>query len=461
MPRPPFRDRADAGVALARTVAPVLARRDVVVLGLARGGVAVARPVADALGAPLDVIVARKLGVPGVEEVAIGAVAEGSARVFGDDVAWLLGAPPEVVARIAERERREVARRVRAYRDGRPLPEVRGRTVVLVDDGLATGATLRAAAHALRARRPPPARLVAAVPVTSAAGAHDVADAVDGVIAVVTVESLGTVSAWYDDFVPLGDDDVRRLLGREPFAPCAPRAPDDAPAEHTVAIPTPGGPVAADLGVPDEACGLVVLAHGGGSSRNGYRNRYLAGRLRLAGFATLRVDLLTAEEQAADRACASLRFDVARLARRLGAACAWSAREGLPGADHVGLVGASTGAAAALVTAARRPASVAAVVSRGGRVDLAGDALALVRAPALLVVGGADGDTLRRNRAAVRRLAGPARLAVVRGAGHAFEEPGALGAAAEHAVRWLDRHAAARPADRTRGWWRRLVSSGR
>ncbi|MGH7607041.1 MAG: dienelactone hydrolase family protein, partial [Gemmatimonadales bacterium] len=166
---------------------------------------------------------------------------------------------------------------------------------------------------------------------------------------------------------------------------------------------------------------------------------YLGGRLRMAGFASLRPDLLTENERLADAGSAGIRFDVTRIARRLIAATEWAARERVPGGRRIILLGASTGAAAALVAAAELPALVSGVAARGGRVDLAGGALAKVVAPVLLVVGSADGDTLLWNRQAMSSLPRGARLAVVPGAGHTFEEPGALGAVGEHVVRWLAR----------------------
>ncbi|AHG88542.1 phosphoribosyltransferase [Gemmatirosa kalamazoonensis] len=451
-----FRDRTHAGRALAESLGAYAGRDDVLVLGMARGGVPVARVVADALGVPLDVAVARKLGVPGIEEVALGAIAEGDTwRPVCDDVAWFIGVPTHVVACVAARERAELARRARLYRGGHAAPDVRGRTVVLVDDGLATGSTLRAAVRALRAATP--ARLVAAVPAADATRARALATEVDDLVAVHRVEAFRAVSDWYDAFPDVSDAEVLALLGRVPDGASV-VAPSGASGATRIAVD--GGAIEADVEAPAGARGLVVLAHGGGSSRGSYRNRYVAGRLRLAGFATARVDLLTAEEQAADAATAAERFDVARLARRLVAVCDWAAHEGLPGAHRVALVGASTGAAAALVAATERTACVSAVVSRGGRVDLAGEALWRVCAPTLLLVGGADEPTLRCNGDALPALPRGSCLTVVPGAGHTFEEPGALGAAAEHAVVWLERHALDRGPIR-RAWARMRSDSQR
>jgi dienelactone hydrolase len=181
----------------------------------------------------------------------------------------------------------------------------------------------------------------------------------------------------------------------------------------------------------------VVLTNGDGGSRHSYRNRYLAGRLRLAGYATLRVDLLTAEERRAGREMA-MACDLPRITERLTSACEWVARARVRGAHRTILIGASTGAAAALATAARRPAHVHAVVARAGRVELAADVLPHVLAPVLLIVGATDRDAIRRNGEAMRELPRGALLIRIPRASHAFTEPGALGAVAEQTVRWLD-----------------------
>jgi putative phosphoribosyl transferase len=195
-----------------------------------------------------------------------------------------------------------------------------------------------------------------------------------------------------------------------------------------------------DLVVPAGAAGVVLFAHGSGSSRHSPRNRLVAGALRRVGLATLLLDLLTPAEEERDRVTAELRFNVALLAERLIAATdlllAEPATAGLP----LGLFGASTGAGAALIAAAERPETVAAVVSRGGRPDLAGEHLGRVRAPTLLIVGGRDQLVLELNRQAQARLAAPSRLEVVPGATHLFEEPGALEQVARLAAAWFTEH---------------------
>jgi dienelactone hydrolase len=194
-----------------------------------------------------------------------------------------------------------------------------------------------------------------------------------------------------------------------------------------------------DLALPDEARGIVVFAHGSGSSRLSPRNKAVANGLTRAGFGTLLFDLLTLEEERTDARDAALRFDIALLSRRLTGAIGWLDEQAVTRGVPLGLFGASTGAAAALATAARRPGQVRAVVSRGGRPDLAGEALSQVRGPVLLIVGEQDTRVLELNEAARRDLPS-SELAVVEGAGHLFEEPGALDQVTALAADWFTRH---------------------
>ena len=208
-----FLDRADAGRQLAEKLTGFGGRSDVVVLGLPRGGLPVAFEVARELGAPLDVFLVRKLGVPGHPELAMGAIAEGGVEVLNDELIRDLGIPQKMVQEVAVRERMELDRRDTLYRGGRPLPAVRGHIVILVDDGLATGSTMQAAATALR--RLEPARIVVAVPV----GAHDTCDRLgqfaDEVVCLIAPEQFQAVGLWYDEFAQTTDDEVKRLLGRD------------------------------------------------------------------------------------------------------------------------------------------------------------------------------------------------------------------------------------------------------
>jgi putative phosphoribosyl transferase len=210
--------------------------------------------------------------------------------------------------------------------------------------------------------------------------------------------------------------------------------------EAAIEIPADGVLLEGDLIKPPDARGLVVFAHGSGSGRFSPRNRAVSQMLVEAGLATLLMDLLTAAEEAVDLRTRRLRFDIPLLGRRVIAAVDWLADDATTKKLAVGCFGASTGAAAALIAAAERPDRVLAVVSRGGRPDLAGDALRRVTAPTLLIVGGNDYEVLRLNRQALQALPGKARLEVVPGATHLFEEPGALARVAELARDWFVRH---------------------
>ncbi len=209
-----FRNRQEAGRLLAEQLTAYANRPDVLVLALPRGGVPVGYEVARALHAPLDVFVVRKLGVPGYEELAMGAVATGGVRVLNEEIVQRLGIPEYVIDAAVAREQQEVARRERLYRGGRPPPEVRGRTVILVDDGLATGATMRAAVMALRQLQP--ARIVVAVPTASSETCSELKAEVDKVICAMTPEPFLAVGHWYEDFSQTTDEEVRDLLARRP-----------------------------------------------------------------------------------------------------------------------------------------------------------------------------------------------------------------------------------------------------
>jgi putative phosphoribosyl transferase len=210
--------------------------------------------------------------------------------------------------------------------------------------------------------------------------------------------------------------------------------------EHSLKIPVTGVELQADVAVPDQARGVVVFAHGSGSSRHSPRNQYVAGELNAAGFGTVLADLLTAEEERADDRTGEYRFDIERLAVRTTALTDWAGEHELTAGLPIGLFGASTGAAAALIAAAARPESVATVVSRGGRPDLAGEWRHLVRQPVLLVVGELDGEVRKLNEQAQAAIGGNARLVVVPDATHLFEESGTLEQVAEYAEAWFTEH---------------------
>ncbi len=415
-----FRDRVDAGRRLAGHLRH-LSAEDPVVVGLPRGGVPVAAEIAAELDAPLDIVLVRKIGAPHREELAVGAIGEDGVTVRNEAVLAELGLTWAGLGAQVERERSEIERRAVTLRPG-PRPSLRDRTVILVDDGIATGATVVAAIRVTR--RLGARRIVLAVPVAPADTVARLREIADEVVCGMAPRRFLAVGQWYEDFRQVSDDEVRELLAR---------STPDGPVREPVVV---GGHLPGELAVPARPAGVVVFAHGSGSGRNSPRNRAVAGSLYAAGFGTLLVDLLDAAE-AGDRAKV---FDIDLLATRLRAAVALVRDDprlaGLP----IGLFGASTGAAAALRAAAAPDVKVSAVVSRGGRPDLAGDALPAVDAPTLLVVGGRDEQVLALNAAARERMRARTELAVVPGATHLFEEPGALEKVAQLAARWFTEH---------------------
>ncbi|MFE4212145.1 phosphoribosyltransferase family protein [Streptomyces sp. NPDC056844] len=416
-----FTDRTDAGRQLAEALRH-LERRDPVVLGLPRGGIPVAYEVARALGAPLDVVVVRKLGVPYRPELGFGAIGEGGARVISDEIVRHAGVREKDLEAVERAEEAELLRRAQTYREGRPRLPLKGRAVVVVDDGVATGATARAACQVVQAQGA--SHVVLAVPVASPDVAARLREDVDEVVCLSTPHLFSAVGEWYRDFSQTSDEEVVSLLARA--------STGTATAEE-VEVDAGGVPLAGDLVLPGDAGAVVVFAHGSGSSRLSPRNRAVAGVLNRAGLGTLLFDLLTPGEEVY-RANV---FDIGLLAGRLADTTAWLRhRVPLP----VGSFGASTGAAAALRAAAATDSGVGAVVSRGGRPDLAGADLSGVRAPTLLIVGGADTTVIGLNRQAQAALYCENRLEIVPGATHLFEEPGALDRVAELARDWFTTH---------------------
>jgi predicted phosphoribosyltransferase len=212
-----FVNREDAGRRLAQELTQYAGRDDVVVLGLPRGGAPVALEVAKALDAPMDVFVVRKLGVPGREEFAMGAIATGGVQVMNEDVVRMLNLPERSIENVAEREFKELVRREKSYREGRGPLTVRGRVVIVVDDGLATGATMRAAVEALR--RLGPEKIIAAAPVAAPDTARSIQELADGMVTVHTPEFFEAVGAWYRDFSQTSDEEVRECLREAPETP--------------------------------------------------------------------------------------------------------------------------------------------------------------------------------------------------------------------------------------------------
>ncbi len=428
-----FRDRHEAGLLLAERLRHQPRHRGQgrpLVLALPRGGLPVAAPVAEALGADLDVLVVRKVGVPGNPEYAMGAVGEDGVVVIDHAVRERLFLTEEEIRLATRRARDEVARRVHTYRPDARAIRLAGRDVVLVDDGLATGATAAAAVRV--ARQMGAGRITLAVPVGSREAVARLRSIVDDVFCLEVPEPFWAVGEHYEAFDQLDDAEVVSILDQHRRS----TMPDEAArVDHDVRIPIDGTSLSAHLTVPQGASGVIVFAHGAGSGQHSPRNVTVASILQAAGLGTVLVDLVTDTETRS-----GMDPGVGELARRVVAISSWLA--GLPETRALprGYLGSSSGAAVALAAAADEPTLVDAVVSRGGRPDLAAESLPRVQAPTLLIVGGLDQTVIDVNRRAERLLTCPHLLEVVRGATHLFEEEGTLTQAAAMARAWFLHH---------------------
>ncbi|HEX3958301.1 MAG TPA: phosphoribosyltransferase family protein [Trebonia sp.] len=438
-----FANREDAGRRLAARLEH-LRGEPAVVLGLPRGGVPVAFEVARALGAPLDVVMVRKLGVPSQPELAMGAVGEGGVRIINRRIVREAQVAENELTAVQAREQATVEARAARYRASWPRQPLEGRVAVVVDDGIATGSTARAACQVARAHGA--ARVVLAVPLAPPGWQERIGADADELICVSTPREFFAIGEFYASFPQVPDDDVIACLRRAAPAQVTAHAP--APRVAGDADPTaPGEEVTPEAGtirlagwlkVPQDASEIVVFAHGSGSSRHSLRNQYVASVLNDAGLGTLLFDLLTREEEL-NRANV---FNIGLLAGRLAGVVSWLRAQPRAADAAIGYFGASTGAAAALWAAAEPGAGIAAVVCRGGRPDLARPRLAAVTAPTLLIVGGHDHVVLDLNRRAQAELRCENDLTVVPGATHLFEEPGTLDTAAELARGWFKSHLA-------------------
>lgn len=431
-----FADRVDAGRQLAARLSPMALDRPVV-YALPRGGVPVAVEIARALRAPLDLILVRKIGAPGAPEVALGAIVDGAnpQTVINEEVRRRSGADDVFLERARARELAELERRRARYLGERPQVDPTGHTAIIVDDGLATGATMKAAMLAMQRRGA--ARICVAVPVAPADALKAIGEQADLVVCLQTPDDFTGVGGFYDDFHQLTDEETIGLLRQGWGESLATPARSQAGTERRQVLVPPLGLVG-DLCVPAGPRGIVLFAHGSGSSRFSPRNVAVADTLNAHGFATLLLDLLTPGE-AQDRRNV---FDIPLLADRVIEATLYISGEPDVADLPLGLFGASTGAAAALLAAAELRGRISAVVSRGGRPDLAGSRLPEVVAPTLLIVGGEDRHVLELNRQALAALRCEKLLKIVPRAGHVFEEPGALEAVTELATDWFQHYLA-------------------
>ena len=456
-----FANRTDAGRRLAERLREFRAERPIV-LGIARGGVVLAAEVARGLDAPLEVLVVRKIGHPANPEYGMGAVTESGEVLLDEERMALSGISREDLVPTILEERAEIDRRIHLYRGGRPAPDLAGRTVLVVDDGIATGGTVRAALRDLARRHP--RRLVLAIAVAPPESVDAIRAEGFEVVCLHAPAGFGAVGEFFRDFDPVPDGEVISLLeeGRRrdtgvPADALAPRAPPERdqphhrarpsrteerpPAPQSITIPLPsGGSLQAELAIPLNAHGLVVFAHGSGSGRLSPRNRHVAERLAKAGVASLLLDLLTEPEAEEDALTRRYRFDIPRLTDRILLALDWCATQSETRRFPLGVYGASTGGAVALIAASARPNLVRALVLRGARSDLAGPAISRVHAPTLLLVGALDPEIREINEETLRELRGEKALKVIPGASHLFEEPGALDRVAAATVDWFARH---------------------
>lgn len=441
-----FINRADAGRQLATKLMKYSNKPNTIVLGIPRGGVVVAYQIAKTLHLPLDIFLSHKLSVPGHEELAFGAVAAGDGLFLDATIIRAVKIAPEEIDRIAQETRLMLDRRALAYRGGRTELALQGQTVILVDDGIATGASIFAAVHALREASI--AKLVVGVPVVPHSTCKWLEAEVDELALVSAPIDFYAVGQFYENFDQTPDSEVIELLSRNsaevPVASASHPIVEISESDVMVkqlAIPMNGQSLLGTLSVPAHAHGIVLFAHGSGSSRHSPRNLEVSWAFQRRGLATLLFDLLTPQEEEVDRYTKQYRFDIPLLAERLALTTRWvrsrpEARD-LP----IAYFGASTGAAAALVAAARSPREALAVVSRGGRPDLAAGDLARVKAATLLIVGERDREVLDLNRRALPHLrAAERRLDVIPGATHLFEEPGAMEQVAQLAGTWFLQH---------------------
>lgn len=439
-----FKNRSEAGQLLAAKLQAYANNPDVLVLALPRGGVPVAFEIAQSLQAALDVFLVRKLGVPGHEELAMGAISSGGDRVLNREIIEALQLSEAVVERVTQREQQEMSRRESAYRRNRPSLQIQGKTVILVDDGLATGSTMLAAIRAVQKLKA--AKIVIAVPVAPASTFESMEKLGDAMICLMTPEPFYGVGLWYEDFTQTTDEAVIKLLekaeGWREIPEPAHSQDEDLPGFHQVSIPAGSVELSGKLLLHEgESKGIIMLVQGTGYPGQSPQHDHMAHKLYEAGFSTVRFDLLTRDEEASELKSRHLRFDIPLLTRRLIQATDWVMHELATDDQPLGFFSSSTGTGAVLKAAASIGRPIKAIVSLSGRPDLAGESLSKVTAPTLLLMGGQDISIMDLNVCARSRMRpGLVRIEVVPQASHLFEEEGALERAANLTTRWFERH---------------------
>ena len=400
--------------------------KNTVVLALPRGGVPIAVEIAKKLRAPVAVLIVRKIGAPFNSELAVGAVCENDEPTLNTITLAQIGLEPDDISKIITAEKKEVQRQIKLFRNGKALTDLTNKLVILADDGLATGATIKAAIKYLHNKGVE--QIVVAVPVAPASSARIIRPKTKELVTLIELEDLYSVAQWYLDFKQVSDQEVMTLLKQTDFN------------IESVEIKISDGflnkKLKGELTVFPNMKAVIIFTHGSGSSRKSTRNLQVASVLNAAGFGTLLFDLLT-EKEGKERKNV---FDIKLLSKRLIKVTKWL-RE-LPTLENVtvGYFGASTGAAATLQAAAElsEAESIYSIVNRGGRPDLAAAALKLVQVPTLFLVGSEDHEIIELNRNAQKQLVN-SKLSIIPRATHLFEEPGTLDEVAKQATDWFDR----------------------
>lgn len=410
----PFKNREEAAHLLVQELANYRGENPLI-LAIPRGAVPMGRIIANELNGEMDVVLVRKLRASFQEELAIGSVDEAGVvylNAFANQVS------KDYIEEEKQRQLAILRQRRSQYTKTHPSPSPEGRIVIVVDDGIATGATMIAALEFLRSKNPK--QLIVATPVGSPDSLINLKSHADKIVFLEAPEYFRAVGQFYDSFPQVSDEEVIQILnGIDP----------------PVQIPAGSVLLNGDLVIPPEALGIVIFAHGSGSSRLSPRNQYVASVLQSAQIGTLLFDLLSPEEDENYET----RFDIELLTERLLTATQWLHRKSFAKDLALGYFGASTGAAAALNAAATLGPMIRCVVSRGGRPDLAMPSLNKVISPTLLIVGGDDKVVIELNQEAYDQLPVEKQLAIIPGATHLFEEPGTLEEVARLAEQWFSR----------------------
>ncbi len=420
-----FQNRKHAGDLLAAKLIKYK-NKDAIVLALPRGGVPIGYEIAKQLDIPLDVLIVRKIGAPFNAELAAGAICENDEAVLNTLILSQIGLNPEDMNGTIRAEKAEVQRQINLFRQGRLLTDLSKKLVIIADDGLATGATVNAAIKYLKKKGV--RQIVVAVPVAPSSSAQQIRLKVEELVTLAERDDLYSVSQWYQDFAQVSDKEVISLLKMIEEK----KMDSDT---RKVEIKISNIKLQGELATVPNMKAVIIFTHGSGSSHRSTRNLQVARVLNSAGFGTLLFDLIS-EDESRDRKNV---FDIELLSQRLLAVTRWLYQQPQMESVTVGYFGASTGAAAALMAASKLSdkEAVYAIVSRGGRPDLAGKALSQVKVPTLLIVGGQDYGVIELNRKAQKLLA-YAKMYVVADATHLFEEPGTLEEVASHATQWFN-----------------------